>query len=301
LLKGHKINPVKTKSEMKKLLILQPEEQGSLLNYLDKFHYPLWITQFYENLTRVTEGIIREAYREGVRLLELRYSPVIHSYAGLTFRQAIRAVLGGMNRAKEQFPDLEAGLIIIAMRQHGPHIAKIVARQAVAEGQFLHRRSGVIGFDIAGAERGNPPGLFREAYDVAEKAGLGLTVHAGEDEGPESIWQAVDDLGISRIAHGCTAVNDKTLLRRLARDRILIECCITSNIQTGVCGSPESHPIFTFLESGIPVAVCTDNTTVSATGQNIENTYLLKRLSSGEIKKIHELAASYTFIHRPEK
>jgi adenosine deaminase len=203
-----------------------------------------------------------------------------------------------MNRAKEQYPDLEAGLIVIAMRQHGPHIAKIVARQAVAEGQVLHRRSGVIGFDIAGAERGHPLRLYREAYDVAQKAKLGLTVHAGEDEGPENIWQAVDDLGVSRIAHGCSAVKDKSLLRRLARDRILVECCITSNVQTGACASPDTHPIFTMLEYGIPVAVCTDNTTVSATGQNVENTYLLRRMSLKEIKKLHQRAASYTFIDR---
>jgi len=296
LMKGHKINPVKTKGAMRKLLVLQPEEEGSLLNYLDKFHYPLWITQFYENLVQVTRGIIRDAYQEGVRLLELRYSPVIHAYAGLTFRQAIRAVLSGMNWAKEQFAGLKVGLIVIAMRQHGPHIAKIVARQAVAEGQHLHRRSGVIGFDIAGAERGNPLGLYREAYDVAEKAGLGLTVHAGEDEGPESVWQAIDDLGVRRIAHGCTAVSDRKLLNRLARDKILIECCITSNIQTGACSSAATHPIFTFLDYGVPVAVCTDNTTVSSTSQNIENTYLLARMRVNEIKKIHETAGTYSFI-----
>jgi len=301
LLKGHKINPVQTRKEMEKLLVLQPEEQGSLLSYLDKFHYPMWITQFYENLISVTKRIIKEAHGYGVRLMELRYSPVIHSYAGLTSRQAIRAVLSGMNQARKQLPDMAVGLIVISMRQHGPHIAKIIARQAVAEGQRLHKRSGVIGFDIAGAERGNPPGLYRDAYGIAEKGSLGMSVHAGEDEGPESIWQAVDMLGVSRIAHGCSAVEDKTLLKRLARDKILVECCITSNIQTGACETSDTHPIYTFLEYGIPVAVCTDNTTVSATNQNVENTYLLKHLSLQEIKGIHKTAAEYTFINRSGK
>jgi adenosine deaminase len=74
------------------------------------------------------------------------------------------------------------------MRQHGPHIAKIIARQALAEAQHLHERSGVVGFDLAGAERGNPPRLFRDAYEIARVGGLGLTVHAGEDEGPKRIW-----------------------------------------------------------------------------------------------------------------
>ena len=217
--------------KMRPLLQLQDEEAGSLLAYLDKFHYPMWITQFYENIVHVTQEIIKDAYGQGVRLLELRYSPAIHTFAGLTLRQAIRAVLSGMNRARRKYPDLELGLVVISMRQHGPHIAKIIARQAIAEAQHLHRRCGVVGFDLAGAEKGNPPHLFREAYEIARKGGLGLTVHAGEDEGPERIWEAIDELGADRIGHGCSAVHDAALMRRLASDRI--EKMDVSTRQTG--------------------------------------------------------------------
>jgi len=94
-MKGHALAPVPTLREMRRLLQLQEDEEGSLLAYLDKFHYPLWITQFYENIQRVTVDIVEEAYAHGVRLLELRYAPAIHTYAGLTPRQAIRSVLGG--------------------------------------------------------------------------------------------------------------------------------------------------------------------------------------------------------------
>src|SRR6185503_2710755 len=239
-----------------------------------------------------------EAYSHGVRLLELRYSPAIHTFAGLSLRQAIRAVLSGMNGARKRHPDLEVGLVIISMRQHGPHIAKIIARQALAEAQHLHERTGVVGFDLAGAERGNPPRLFREAYDIARKGGLGLTVHAGEDEGPERIWEAVDLLGADRIGHGCSALTDRALLRRLARDRILVECCLTSNYQTGAASRGAPHPIFTFLDHGIPVAVCTDNTTVSATNQTVENELLLGRLTLAELEAIHRTAAEHSFIRR---
>jgi len=294
----HRLNPVDTLDEMRRLLQLQPEEEGSLLAYLDKFHYPMWITQFYENLDEVTLAIVDRAYDQGVRVLELRYSPAIHTFAGLSPRQAIRAVLSGMNAARRKYPDLEIGLIVISMRQHGPHIAKIIARQAVAEAQHLHRRSGVVGFDLAGAERGNPPSLFREAYDIARRGGLGLTVHAGEDEGPRRIWEAIDDLGADRIGHGCSAVGDGALLERLARDRILVECCMTSNFQTRAVEHGTEHPIFTFLEKGIPVAVCTDNTTVSATDQRTENARLLGRLSLDDLAEIHRRAAAFSFVRR---
>jgi len=295
LMKRHGLNPVGTMTQMEKLLVLQNQERGSLLRYLDKFHYPLWITQFYENIARVVEAIVEEAYRNQVRLLELRYSPVIHTFAGLTLRQTISAALSGINRAKKRFP-IRAGLIVIAMRQHGPHIAKILARSAVAEGQQFHQRTGVIGFDVAGLERGNPPKLFKEAYAIARIGGLGLTIHAGEDEGPHAIWQAIDDLGVTRIGHGCSSVRDKVLLRRLARDKILVECCITSNYQTGSVKPDRPHPIFTFLEYGIPVAICTDNTTVSGTNQTLENRRLVRKLSVPQLNVIHQNARNYSFI-----
>jgi adenosine deaminase len=296
LMKTHALNPVETREEMEKLLVLQPEEEGTLLSYLDKFHYPQWITQFYENIVLVVETIVEEAVKNQVKFLELRYSPIIHTYAGLTLRQSIRAVLTGMNQARSRHT-IQLGLVIIAMRQQGPHIAKLLARQAISEAQHLHKRTGVVGFDLAGAERGNPPRLFKEAYEIARAGHLGLTIHVGEDEGPGCIWQAIDELGVNRIGHGCSAVSDKELLRRLARDKILVECCLTSNYQTGAVKRGQEHPIYTFLEYGIPVAICTDNTTVSATDQNRENELLAQRLPLEQLARIHQEARTYSFIN----
>ena len=295
LMKAHGLNPVEKIEELEKLLTLQEDERGSLLRYLDKFHYPQWITQFYENISQVVETIVIEAANKGVKTIELRYSPIMHTFAGLTLRQTISSVLSGINHAKNQV-SVEAGLIVIAMRHQGPHIAKILARQAISEAQHLHLRTGVVGFDIAGAERGNPPALFKEAYEIAHSGGLGLTVHAGEDEGPEFIWQAIDHLGATRIGHGCSAIQDRQLLKRLAKDKILVECCITSNYQTGAVQPNQQHPIYTFLEHGIPVAICTDNTTVSATDQNREAMLLLERLTVDQISEIHQDALQYSFL-----
>ena len=291
----HGLNPVGTIQEMEKLLVLQPDEEGTLLQYLDKFHYPLWITQFYENIVEVTQAIVEQAASHNVGLLELRYSPIIHTYAGLTLRQAIRSVLSGLNRGSEG-RSIRVGLIIIAMRHHGPHVAKILARQAISEAQQFHKHSGVVGFDIAGAERGNPPHLFAEAYEIARMAGLGLTAHVGEDEGAEMVWRAVDHLGVARLGHACSAVTDRELMRRLARDRILVECCLTSNYQTGAASRSEKHPILAFLEAGVPVAICTDNTTVSATDQTQENRLLARDLGIGELERIHREAIGHSFI-----
>jgi adenosine deaminase len=260
-------------------------------------HYPLWLTQFYENISRVTEAIVESAWAQGVRTLELRYSPLIHTYAGLTPRQSIRAVLSGMNHFQKRKPEMQLGLIVIAMRQHGPHIAKILARQAIAEAQHLHARTGVVGFDIAGPERGNPPHLFKSAYTIARLGKLGLTAHAGEDAPVEYVWQAVDGLGVERIGHGCSAAQDGELLRRLARDRILVECCLSSNRHTGAVKPTERHPIHAFLEAGVPVAICCDNSTVSRTDQQRESLLCAAEIGLEAVESIHRQAGEWSFIH----
>jgi adenosine deaminase len=299
LMRHHGLNPVESLDEMRRRLELQDEEQGTLLAYLDKMHYPLWITQFYENISRVTEAIVDAAAAAGVSTLELRYSPVIHTFAGLTPRQSIRAVLSGMNHALRRHP-MQLGLIVIAMRQHGPHIAKILARQALAEAQHLHARSGVVGFDIAGPERGNPPRLFRSAYEIARLGHLGLTVHAGEDAPAEYVWQAVDELGAARVGHGCSAASDPELLRRLARDRILVECCLSSNYDTGAVRRGVPHPIRALLEAGVPVAICSDNSTVSRTDQVRESARAAELLGLDAVEAIHGSARDFSFIE-PER
>src|SRR5262245_18038975 len=299
LMLHHRLNPVESLEEMRRRLEIQEHEEGTLLAYLDKMHYPLWITQFYENIVKVTEAIVDAAAAAGVRTLELRYSPVIHTFSGLTPRQSIRAVLSGMNHAQKRQPQMKLGLIVIAMRQHGPHIAKILARQALAEAQHLHVRTGVVGFDIAGPERGNPPRLFKSAYEIARLGRLGLTAHAGEDAPAEYVWQAVDELGVNRIGHGCAAARDGELLKRLARDKIAVEVCLSSNYHTGAVARGAPHPIQALLEAGVPVSICCDNSTVSRTDQVQESLRAVQLVGEETVEAIHRSAGSATFI-RPE-
>jgi len=299
LMRHYRLNPVDSLEEMRRHLEIQAGEEGTLLAYLDKMYYPLWVTQFYENVSRVVEAIVDAAAQAGVVTLELRYSPIIHTYAGLTPRQSIRAALSGMNHAKKRHPGMKLGLVVIAMRQHGPHIAKILARQALAEAQHLHERTGVVGFDIAGPERGNPPRLFRSAYEIARLGRLGTTAHAGEDAPPDYVWQAVDELGVNRVGHGCAAATDKELLRRLARDQILVECCLSSNYHTGAVAKRARHPLHAFIEAGVPVALCCDNSTVSRTDAVKEAVLAAGQVGAEAVEAAHRAADAFTFI-RPQ-
>lgn len=256
-----------------KMLSWDKEHDRTLLDYLDKFHIPLQYTQFYDNLRTIAFEICEDAYEDGIRALELRINPVIHRRAGLTTRQVLNAVRGGMKEAGAKHPDLALGITVIAIRGHGGNMAKILLREVVGELAAYHNSPGVVGFDIAGAERPFPPVLFREAYSLARKMGLRLTAHAGEDSGPENVWSAVDDLGVERVGHGVAAGTDRELLRRLARDGVTLEVCLSSNLQTGAVAALDQHPIRHFLDGGVPITLATDNPTVSATTLTAE--YLL--------------------------
>jgi adenosine deaminase len=157
-----------------------------------------------------------------------------------------------------------------------------------------------VGFDIAGPEHDNPPRLFGSAYETARRGGLGLTAHAGEDADPSYIWQAIDELGCTRIGHGCSAIGDKALMRRLAKDGILVECAPTSNYQTGAVRRGDPHPIYAFLEHGIPVSISTDNTTVSRTSHSRESALVAGEIGVAAVRKIHREAAAHTFIGATE-
>lgn len=237
----------------------------NLLDYLSKFDLPLQYTQFYENIKRIAYEIAEDAYAEGIRVLELRTNPFIHRRAGLSTRQVVHATRKGLAQFGEKHPDFRAGINVIAMRNHGGNMARILLREVIGERADWHNGPGVIGFDIAGAEPPFPPVLFQRAYELARKMDLGLTVHAGEAAGPERVWEAVDTLSPHRIGHGTSAGRDRELIKRLAADRITVECCLTSNIHTGAIDRYEDHPLPLFLDAGVRVALCTDNPTVSST------------------------------------
>jgi len=282
-----------------KMLSWDREHDRSLLDYLDKFHIPLQYTQFYDNLRTITYEICEDAYQDGVRALELRINPVIHRRAGLTNRQVLNSVRAGMKDALAKFPDLRLGITVIAIRGHGGNMAKILLREVVGELAEYHQSPGVVGFDIAGAERPFPPILFKEAYELARKMGFRLTAHAGEDSGPRNVWSAVDDLGVERVGHGVSAGSDRELLRRLARDRITLEVCLSSNLQTGAVPDLASHPLRTFMEAGVPITLATDNPTVSATSLSAEYLLAIDRfdLTREEVEALIENGKASIFVN----
>jgi len=283
-----------------RMLRYDPETESSLLAYLDKFHVPLQYTQFYDNIQAIAQQIAEDAYAEGVRVLELRINPLIHRRAGLTTRQVITAVLSGLKQVTAVRPNFTVGLIIIAMRNHGGNMAKILLREIAGEHEDYHSGPGVVGFDIAGPEQPFPPVLFEEAYRLARAMGLKRTVHVGEDTGPEMIWDAIERLAPDRLGHATSAGSDPALLRRLAADGVTVEVCLTSNLQTGAVRDLADHPLPELLSYGVPCTLCTDNTTVSST--DILREYMLAieafDLGEAEVRRLIEAGRRASFCSR---
>ncbi len=242
-------------ADLKSALI--PPERCSLEEYLQAFSITVAVLQTEEALTRAAYELCADAAAENVAYMEVRFAPLLHSRNGLNPRRVVEAVLSGMRRAEEEFP-IRTGLILCGMKQ-SPSPDAIATAELAAE--YAH--AGVVGFDLAGPERGFPPSLHAEAVKTAREAGLNVTIHAGEGCCPEHIREALE-LGAARIGHGVYLYQDPGTERLVAERRIPLEVCPTSNLQiSGLMNSYSEHPLKRYLDLGIPVTINTDNRLMS--------------------------------------
>src|SRR5690606_20565998 len=199
------------------------------------------------------------AARENVRYMEVRYSPMLHTRKGLKLTRVIEAVLAGLKAAREEF-GIESNVIICGIRNISPESSLEMAQLAVA-----YKGRGVVAFDLAGAEYDHPAKHHLAAFQLVRQNNINVTIHAGEAYGPESIHQAIHDCGAHRIGHGCRLREDGDLLHYVNDHPIALECCPSSNMQTGAGRGLASHTIKLYYDLGLPVTVNTDNRLVTDT------------------------------------
>jgi adenosine deaminase len=147
-------------------------------------------------------------------------------------------------------------ILVDLIRNHGPEAGWPAARFAAKS-----RHLGVVGINLGGDEANFPAGPYAEIYAFARDQGLGLTAHAGEAAGPESVWTCVEELGVERLGHAARAAEDPKLLDVIAARGIVIEACPTSNVLTGAVRSFEAHPLGEFVRAGCRVCLNTDDPT----------------------------------------
>jgi adenosine deaminase len=309
----------------------------NLTEYLEGFRYTVAALQDPESLERATFELAEDCQADGVRYLEVRFAPQLHVRPGFDIEAVVRAVDRGLRRAAKAFngrhevtagvePPFAAGIILCALRFFRPefsagyarilealsetpsHEAYVAAGIEVARAAArLRREEGllVVGLDLAGQEKGYPAQAHRRAYQVAHEAFLGKTVHAGEDYGPESIFQAIGDLHADRIGHGTWLFDERKITSRwisdrrgyiedlaefIADKRITIEVCLTSNQQTvpELADDLHRHPFAEMRKRRLSTTFCTDNRLVSHTTVSHEITRAIEafHLSPREVRDI---------------
>lgn len=270
---------------------MRADGAASLEVYLSAFDFTLSVLQHADALERVAFELAEDNAREGVRLLEVRFSPVLNTRAGLALDDVMEAVVDGLRRAEAAYP-LRTGVIMCALRHLEPAGSIRLAELAVR-----WRDRGVVGFDLAAGEAGFPARNHTAAFRVAAKGGLWRTVHAGEAWGPDSIRQALVDGRAERIGHGTRLWEDPDLERYVLDHRIPLEICLTSNVQTGVARSYAEHPARRYFDLGIPLTFCTDNRLVS--GTTVTDEYLHAHAHLGftwpELVRVAEMGFEIAF------
>jgi adenosine deaminase len=162
--------------------------------------------------------------------------------------------LAAMAEGADAVPAVEARFIPTAIRHLGPERAERAARTTTAS---PHPR--VTGFGMGGDERAGRPADYARAFAIAHEAGLGLTVHAGEVAGPESVAAALDALPVTRIGHGVRAIEDPELVRRLVAEGVTLEVCPASNLALGLYPTWAAHPVARLRAAGVRVTLSTDD------------------------------------------
>jgi len=238
---------------------MRVDDARNLEDYLARFGHTLSVMQTDEAMERIAYELAEDCAKEGVRYLEARYAPILNVEGDLSLVQAVEAPLRGLRRAEREY-GITARVIICAIRNMSPATSLDLARLAVD-----FKGDGVVGFDLAGGEAGNPASRHAAAFAHATEHGLPCTCHAGEGDGASSVADAIHNCHAHRIGHGTRLIEDPALLAE-ARDRgIAIECCLTSNLQTHAVRSLDEHPLRRYFEAGLQVSINTDNRLMSGT------------------------------------
>jgi len=230
----------------------------SLDEYAELFYWTELIQSSPEAIERSIHQTIGGGYRKcNITTMELRFNPMKRNRGGeRDLDHIIAGAIRGMERAELEYPAVRAGLIIMMDRTQTPEQNQIIARKAMA-----YRDRGVIAIDIAGPR--HPAfhyGDYAGIVDECRRAGLGVTIHCGEEGDPNDTWEVLKQLRPSRIGHGILAADDPALMDELARHDVVLEICPTSNLKTSAVQDLEQvrRILRTFIAHGVRFTISTD-------------------------------------------
>ncbi|WP_308636829.1 adenosine deaminase [Paenibacillus silvisoli] len=273
------------------------DECRSLVEYLSKFDFTTRFLQSGAALERVAYETLAQAAAHNCRYIEVRFAPQLHTRNGLHPEEAIHHVIEGLKRAEKDH-DIVARAIAICMRNHNRESnLEVIEAAAKFEGR------GLAAVDLAGDEASFPPELFRDVFALAHKRALPVTIHAGEAAGAENVYEAVKNLGASRIGHGVRLRENPAILQMMAERRIPLEMCPVSNIQTKAVADWDVYPIRDYFDQGLIITLNTDNPSVSGTDITREYRIVSEKFdfTDAELAAIIRNGANAAFLEESAK
>lgn len=272
-------------------------QTADLLAFLAKLDYGVSVLADSDACYRVAYENMQDAKEQGLDYVELRFSPFYMARAfNLNLQAVIEAVHAGV-KAGERDTGVKVQLIGILSRTFGTQTCQVELDALLA------CRDKIIALDLAGDELGFPAPLFEAHFQLARDAGWHISVHAGEADGPQSIWDAINLLGAERIGHGVAAIHDQTLMHYMAQKKIAIEACPTSNYHTATVTDTANHPLKVFVEQGMCVTLSTDDPAVS--NINLAHEYKVAKQTIGltdeQLNQIQLNALDAAFLSENEK
>lgn len=250
--------PANDMNRLRPYVQITDDDESNFAVFLGKFNV---LRQFYRSMEivrRLTREAVEDAARDNVRYMELRFTP--HALArleGLPYDEVIGGVAEEVERAQRDF-NILVRLIVSVNRHESVEIAETVVDTAITLCD-----QGIVGVDLAGLEVGHSARPFRTLFHRAQAAGLHLTVHAGEWDGPENVRDAVIHLGARRIGHGVRSIEDSEVVQLLREQQVALEVCPTSNIHSGVIHRLEHHPLPDLFYLHVLTTINTDDPSLS--------------------------------------
>jgi len=240
------------------LVQIQEEDKFTFQNFLAKFNTLRLFYRSPDAIHRITSEAVEDAAKDNVKYMELRFTPVALSRAErFPLHDVMDWVITSAKEASKKY-NVIVRLIASVNRHESTELAEQVAWLAVE-----HLSDGMVAIDLAGNEAEFKTEPFYGLIKEARQSGLHVTIHAGEWGPATNVKEAIQELGAERVGHGVRVLEDGNIVA-LARERgTAFEVCMTSNYQSGVVGSLDTHPLMKMLDAGLNITINTDDPSIS--------------------------------------
>lgn len=265
---------------------------SDFLDFMHAYDQACQVIRTGADYRTITYDYLRRSAAQGSIYVEMTLSPDHAALSGIDYPDLMDNIVAAIDDARRDFA-IEGRILIGCVRHFGVDACMRVVDQAIAESHPY-----VVGISLAGDEVGFPPGLFKKVFARADHCNLGCSAHAGETAGPSSVWEAINQLPVSRIGHGVRAVEDPILLTALHQRHIALEVCPGSNIALKIYPSLQQHPWPTLQQAGLLLSLNSDDPPYFATslGQEYATAQEYFQLNDAALIQVTQMAIASAFV-----